>query len=136
MAGPVGGSFPVCEGGSFSPARISPNGSGANTLREELAPTGPAIGLLLNAPYRLAETVLKPGDLLFAFTDGVTEARNPAAEEFGQERLESLLTAHAGPAEDLLAEVETAVREHTAGAEAFEDVTMLALHHLTDEADE
>ena len=96
-------------------------------VREELAPTGPAIGLLLNPEYRLGEATVQPGDLLFAFTDGVTEARNPAADEFGQERLEALLTGEDGPAEVVLARIEAAVREHTAGAEAFDDMTMLGV---------
>ncbi len=96
----------------------------------ELAPTGPAIGLLLGAPYRLSETTLRPGDLLFAFTDGVVETRDPSAEEFGQERLEALLAAHGTTAAAALAAVEAAVADHASGAEAFDDVTMLALRRL------
>jgi sigma-B regulation protein RsbU (phosphoserine phosphatase) len=100
-------------------------------IRAELSPTGPAIGLLPNADYRLGETSMAAGELLFAFTDGVTEARNPASEEFGQERLEALLAAGGGTAEEALAAVEAALREHTAAAEAFDDVTMMALRRLT-----
>lgn len=100
-------------------------------LRERLQPTGPALGLMANAGYWLAETHLVAGDLLFAYTDGATEARNPAAEELGLERVIELLEA-APTAEAALLAVEAAVREHTGSAEAFDDVTMLALGRIDD----
>lgn len=124
---PANGRLMYVNAGHNPPLVLSPNGRGGRFVREELSPTGPAIGLLLNADYRLAETALEPGEMLFAFTDGVIEARNPAAEELGQERVEAILTGLNGTAEESLAAVETAVLEHTAGAEAFDDVTMLAL---------
>lgn len=127
---PTDGRFTYVNAGHNPPLVLSGGVAGGREVREELSPTGPAIGLLLNANYRLGETVLRPEDMLFAFTDGVTEARNPATDEFGQERMEALLAAQDGTAEDALAAVEAAVREHTAGAEAFDDVTMLALRRL------
>jgi sigma-B regulation protein RsbU (phosphoserine phosphatase) len=114
-----------------NPPLLLERDGGGRRIREELSPTGPAIGLLFNAEYRLGETVVAPDELLFAFTDGVTEARNPASEEFSQERLEALLAASDGTAEAALAAVEAAIHEHTAVAEAFDDVTMLALRRLS-----
>ena len=92
-----------------------------------LNPTGPAVGLLYNAHYELGETTLGSGDLLFFFTDGLTEARNPEAEEFGESRLEALIMAGDGSAEEVLSEVESAVRDHIDEADAFDDLTMMAL---------
>lgn len=131
---PTDGRFLYVNAGHNPPLVLSSNGNGGRVLRGELSPTGPAIGLLLNTTYRLGEITLQPDDMLFAFTDGVTEARNPAAEEFGQERLEALLAAQTGPVEAALAAVEAAVRDHTAGAEAFDDVTMLGLRRLPKKA--
>jgi serine phosphatase RsbU (regulator of sigma subunit) len=108
---------------------------GGRAIRQELAPTGPAVGLILAADYHLGETTLYPGDLLFAYTDGVTDARDPGAEEFGLERLKDLLTSGATSAEETLATIETALRAHTAVAEAFDDVTMLALRRATNPTD-
>ena len=99
---------------------------GRRAVRERLQPTGPAIGLLPNAGYWLAETRLTPDDMLFAYTDGATEARNPAGEELGLERLEALLR-DAATAGEALAAVEAALRDHTGEREAFDDVTLLAV---------
>ncbi len=102
---------------------------GRRVVRERLRPTGPAIGLLPNAGYWLAETRLTPDDLLFAYTDGVTEARNMAGEELGLERLEGLLS-DAQSAGAALTAVEEALRDHTGDLEAFDDVTLLAVRRL------
>ena len=48
---------------------------------------GPVIGLLPECGYEQGEVQLAPGDLLVAFTDGVSEAMNAAQEEWGEERL-------------------------------------------------
>jgi sigma-B regulation protein RsbU (phosphoserine phosphatase) len=126
---PGSGRFFYVNAGHNPPLVLARNDSG-RSVREELSPTGPAIGLMLNAEFRLGETTLLSDDLLFAFTDGVTEARDAASEEFSQERLEALLAASDGTAGETLAAVEAAIHEHMALAEAFDDVTMLALRRL------
>ncbi len=55
---------------------------------ERLGSTGTPLGLLAGAVYGRGEASLGPGDLLIAYTDGITEAESPAGEEFGIERLE------------------------------------------------
>ncbi|MBL8219791.1 MAG: serine/threonine-protein phosphatase, partial [Bryobacterales bacterium] len=47
--------------------------AGGGTLA--LSPTGPGVGLSMRSAYRHAETTLQPGDILLAFTDGITEAK-------------------------------------------------------------
>ncbi len=49
------------------------------------------LGLMPDTPYEAASVQLMPGDLLCLYTDGVTEARSPADEEFGVERLTAVL---------------------------------------------
>jgi len=127
---PDDGRLLYVNAGHNPPLLLSANGQGGRATREELAPTGPAIGLIMNATYKMGEVALLPDDLLFAFTDGVTESRNLSADEFGQERLEALVSVENGTAEAALAAVEAAVRVHAAGAEAFDDVTMLAVRRL------
>ena len=93
-----------------------------------LMPTGPAVGLLPDAQYAVQEAQLEPGDTLLAYTDGVTEARNPNGNLFGEKRLLSLIAERTyDSAAALLDAIETAVKEHTAGADPSDDITMLAL---------
>lgn len=129
---PESGNLFYVNAGHNPPLIFAADGAGRRVLRDELSPTGPAIGLLLNTTYELGETTLLPDDLLFAFTDGVTESRRPSGEEFSQERLEALLSSMGGSAQAALAAVESAVHAHMAGAEAFDDVTMLALRRIPD----
>ena len=57
-----------------------------------LAPTGMVLGVLEDAAYRRGTLELQAGDVLVIFTDGVTEARNSAGEEYGEEALQGLVT--------------------------------------------
>jgi sigma-B regulation protein RsbU (phosphoserine phosphatase) len=52
---------------------------------------GPIIGTFLNGPYEQETIHLQSGDILAVYTDGVTEAVNPAGVEFGEEKLRSIL---------------------------------------------
>lgn len=94
---------------------------------ERLEPQAPALGLMPGGRFEPAVLQLAPGDLLLAYTDGVTDAVG-TAEPFGEPRLLALLAA-AGDAgvEALLGAVVTAVDAHGAGAQQHDDVTLLAL---------
>ena len=54
---------------------------------ERLESTAPVVGMLENWDGTVNEVALRPGDVLVMFTDGVTEAKNPAADDFGCGRL-------------------------------------------------
>ena len=79
-------------------------------------------------PYRVAETILLPGDVLFVYSDGISEAFNPQDEEFGTVRLEAALEEMRGQsAAALVGNVLAATAEFAAGAEQSDDITALAL---------
>lgn len=85
--------------------------AGCGERVERLKPNGTVVGLLPDARYREQAVRLEQGDWLVAFSDGVTEARNARQEEFGEERLISLVVAHAGLSaarllEEILAELD------------------------------
>ena len=83
--------------------------------------------------YREQSIDLKPGDRLFLYTDGVTEAENRAHELFGEERLlESLKNASGETPDEILADVKKAIDKHVNGAEQFDDITMLCVEYLAD----
>ncbi len=53
---------------------------------------GPVLGIFPDSHYLPGEIELSSGDSLVFFTDGVTEARDASGDEFGEERLQELLT--------------------------------------------
>ena len=86
------------------------------------------LGLLPGADYELFTLRLEPGDVLFMYTDGVTEAMNAAGEEFGEERLVGALSGAVGlSAVDCTARVVGAVREFSDGRPPSDDVTCVTL---------
>ena len=70
--------------------RAAEHATGDPEIRE-LSIGGTVLGLFPQMTYEEATVDLKSGDVLVAFTDGVTEALNVAEEEFGEERLKELL---------------------------------------------
>ena len=96
--------------------------------RETLKATGIPFGIDPDRPYQIAEISLVPGDALFLFSDGITEAFSPTGEIFGEARLERVLDSARGHgAAELVAEVIGATDEFAAGAEQSDDITCLAL---------
>jgi sigma-B regulation protein RsbU (phosphoserine phosphatase) len=88
--------FCYATAGHNYPIRIRCNG-GSDFLQQG----GPALGLLASARFKSATVNLAPGDMLFLYTDGVTETMNPSREEYGEERLQDLLlrSRHLNPQE-------------------------------------
>jgi serine phosphatase RsbU (regulator of sigma subunit) len=66
----------------------------ANGTIETLGASGTVLGVFPDATYERASTSLHSGDRLLLYTDGVTESRNAADEEFGQDRLSDALLRH------------------------------------------
>ena len=91
--------------------------------------SGPAIGVFPGAVYEVKHLPFGPGDLLFAYTDGLTDARSPDGEAWGVERLATqlaLLQGERAAAQELIDRILAQVHAHMAGAEPFDDLTMLA----------
>ena len=88
------------------------------------------LGMFDFAEYQSERVVLKPGDFLVAYTDGVTEARNASEDLFGEERLQEVVRSFAGSTvEELSQAVRQAVREFTGGAPQSDDFTLLVLQY-------
>jgi len=97
----------------------------------------PALAVVEDHVYREASITLAPGDTVFMFTDGVTEAFDVDGEAFGEERLEPLIEAHASvtPVEGLGPVVLAALRDFERGADQFDDITCLTLRYFGTEAE-
>lgn len=100
---------------------------GQGKIKEMLKPTGPAVGLMPNPEYKVQEASLQPGDILFAFTDGVTDAQNEAGEFFTKARLLAILASHFDSAEALMDRIKIDLYDHISAAGQFDDVTMIAM---------
>jgi len=88
---------------------------------------GAVFGVFAQTDYEEREIELQSGDRLLLFTDGLTEARNAADEEFGEERLVTLMTTkrRLGAAE-LQRQVMAAVTEFS-GGEFHDDATLMVI---------
>ena len=80
--------------------------------------------------YRKNELTLAPGDAIYLYTDGVTEATNLNEELYGEERLQKVLDIYkdATP-ETICAEVKIDVDKFVGEAPQFDDITMLAIRY-------
>ncbi len=83
------------------------------------------------AKYHTNELTLKPGDMLFLYTDGVPEAHNASDEMFEMDRLvEALNEKKDAPLKDLDDLLRQRVAEFTGDAEQFDDITTLWFRYL------
>jgi len=98
-----------------------------NGIRERLLSTGPAVGLHPQARYKYKQIRLKPGDILFSYTDGVTDARSSAEDRFTRKRLMALLSKPASSAFELMERIGTDLFSHIGRAPQEDDITMLTI---------
>jgi phosphoserine phosphatase RsbU/P len=99
-----------------------------NFYVERLEAGGPVVGLLSYATYQEQRRILEPGDLLLAYTDGISEAMTESEEEWGDERM--LAAAQAlpdGTAQQLLEHLFAEADRFTGSAPQFDDMTLLVL---------
>jgi sigma-B regulation protein RsbU (phosphoserine phosphatase) len=89
--------------------------------------SGPACGIMEDRGYKTFQDRLEPGDLLIGYTDGVTEAVNLADEQYGEERLEKVLSRPDQSAEETASAILADVETFTSGAEPFDDVTLIVV---------
>lgn len=91
---------------------------------------GLVIGAVDRAGYKEYEILLRPGDKLFVYTDGVPEAINAGQEMFGIGRMTAALNEDAGASPmELLENVRCAVDRFVENEEQFDDLTMLCLEY-------
>ena len=101
---------------------------GPGNQRELIESTGPALGILPDAPYTTHQLLLPRGGLIVAYSDGVTESMGEDGEEFGETNLAAVVERHArATASAVCHAVIDAAREHRAGAPAQDDATVLVI---------
>ena len=102
--------------------------SGAGVEITELTAGGTVLGLFPEAQYDDATVDLCSGDLLVAFTDGITEALDSEGQEFGEQRLKDFLRSATGKtAEEISSSLAGRVREWIGDAEQHDDLTFVVV---------
>ena len=121
------GKLRYCNAGHDAPLIIGPDGS-VEMLQVE---SNLAVGVMPGWEFVEQEVTLKPGSLLFLYTDGLTEAENPVHALFGMDRIleEARKDGKQSPA-DFVASMQAAVHTFVDGAEPSDDLTMLAIRYV------
>jgi sigma-B regulation protein RsbU (phosphoserine phosphatase) len=95
---------------------------------DRIKASGTPVGLMPGRSYTETSIELVPGDVIALYSDGVTEANDPAEDEFGDERLISLLQTGAGKrAEELVGRVFVEVDGFASTAPQYDDITMMVI---------
>ena len=125
------GEVAYCNAGHNPPLLLRADGS----TEFLAAPQGLSLCLVEDFEYRAARLALAPGDVLLLYTDGVTEAFNPAREEYSDARLARVVaSAPDRSPKGLLRHVLADVRAFADGAPQSDDITLLALRYRGDGA--
>lgn len=90
------------------------------------SPSGTPLGVMDDSTYETAEMTLDSHEVLFLFTDGVTEAMNPRNEEYSYERLRAALGAAGRTPSEVGEAIEKEVREWYGTAMQNDDLTLVA----------
>ncbi len=118
------GEFRYSNAGHNPPRLVHSNGEVM-----ELPQTGNLVlGIMAGHEFKDEHIQMSPGDTLFMYTDGVTEAEDASSEEFGEERMDRILSEMpTGTVQEVTEGVIFAVREFTADAPQSDDITCLAM---------
>lgn len=119
------GSFRFVNAGHNPPFHITAEGN-----VEELRAQGVVLGVFEGPPFAQVSLQLKPGDIVCMYTDGITEASNPANELFGEDRLQSVLVNNRSlPTRDIVRSVLDSVARHCSGAPQSDDLTLFLVRY-------
>lgn len=119
---PDGGKLTYLNAGNEPPFWLS-----NNQQVTELRTTGPVIGIISEAVFSTKEIIMQPGDILCAFTDGITDALDSQEVFYGRERL--LKTLRVSPSEPgmMIESVLKGLGHFTGSTAQFDDISLLVV---------
>lgn len=128
------GHVDFCNAGHNAPVIRQLSDDGATVVRYTHPKVNLAVGVLPDFPYAKEEIVLKPGEAIFMYTDGVTEAENTAKQLFGEEATLKALTEarshNCRSAKDFVDYVYNVINQYATGTEQSDDITMVVVEYL------
>jgi len=111
-----------------NPPLIIKKGERPNYLKKS---GGMAIGVMEGMDYPTAKLHLQPGEYLYMYTDGVTEATNTKEELFSEERLrEDLSKIQDKPIKDVVSDIMLKIDSFSMGMPQADDITMMVLKYI------
>jgi len=114
------------NGGHNPPMLFRQSDGGREVVRLDAG--GPVIGLLEDCFFQQGSVTLEQGDVLVAYTDGVSEAMNEAEDEWGEERLmDAVRPNRNAPARELINRLMKSADVFVAGASQHDDMTLVVL---------
>jgi serine phosphatase RsbU (regulator of sigma subunit) len=117
------GKFRYVNAGHEPPLVIGEDGD-----MRQLESTGMAMAMIEEPIFSVAETTLRPGDLVAVFTDGITEATTDGERFLGLEPIEELLVAHRRETlPEIRKRIVAAVEDYLGGEPTSDDVTLMLL---------
>lgn len=95
-----------------------------NGKRHWIKPTGPAVGMLEGQSYRAEKIVLKPGDRLFIYSDGLEDVKNGQDEFFSRDRLEDSFFEKNSSIETIIKQIDAFMSDEL----QYDDLTLLVIN--------
>jgi sigma-B regulation protein RsbU (phosphoserine phosphatase) len=99
---------------------------GANGIRARLEPTGPVIGLFPGVVHDVNIIDILPNELLVAYTDGATDGKNLAGEQFSEDNLLALVADGAPTANAMVHKIVSTLEAFIGEADQYDDITVIA----------
>jgi len=116
------GDVEICNAGHCPPLLLQ------NGTASPIAATGFPVGMFCQERYSVSRFKLNRGDRLFLYTDGLSEARDDADVEYGDDRLPALLgECHSLPAKAMVGRLLEDLQAYSAGAKLTDDLTVMAI---------
>jgi serine phosphatase RsbU (regulator of sigma subunit)/tetratricopeptide (TPR) repeat protein len=122
---PASGRMRYCNAGHNPPLLFSP---GLQEDHQVLSRTGMPLGVLEEASWAQEMITIKDGEVLVAYTDGVTEIQNEDNEFYGEGRLSEAVRLNLKqPAQDLLQSLQQEIHQFSGGLPQLDDLTLLVV---------
>lgn len=112
----------LLNGGHMTPIVRLANGGLARSEEESV---GIPLGIVDDYPYGLHSLTLNPGDFVFLYSDGISEARNAQGELYGLQRLHAVLSQEHTDVAQFGAAILEDVRRHTGEETQSDDISLL-----------
>ena len=103
---------------------------GKNVIKSHLNQTGPAVGVRPNSSFGVNQIQLEDEDMMFAYTDGLTDAQDQSGVMFDYDRLSELLIKPSRSASHMVNRVVSGIGDFSFGVEQYDDITILAIRKM------